>query len=242
MSTAERVVHACGLQRLHDDGPVVVTALTGVDLDVHVGELVTVMGPSGSGKSTLLHLLGGLDVPTAGSVSVAGQDLTQMGRKDRARVRRRTVGYVFQDLNLVPSLRAVENVSLPLDLDGVHPDEARRQALEALKDVGLADLAERFPAQLSGGQQQRVAIARALVGPRRLLLADEPTGALDSVTGEEIMALLRSRVDAGASAVVVTHDARLAAWGDRTVFLRDGAMTDMTRPPTTAEDLLGAEE
>lgn len=242
MSTAERVVHARGLQRLHDDGPVVVTALTGVDLDVHVGELVTVMGPSGSGKSTLLHLLGGLDVPTAGSVSVAGQDLTQMGRKDRARVRRRTVGYVFQDLNLVPSLRAVENASLPLDLDGVHPDEARRQALEALKDVGLADLAERFPAQLSGGQQQRVAIARALVGPRRLLLADEPTGALDSVTGEEIMALLRARVDAGASAVVVTHDARLAAWGDRTVFLRDGAMTDMTRPPTTAEDLLGAEE
>ena len=242
MSTAERVVHARGLQRLHDDGPAVVTALTGVDLDVHVGELVTVMGPSGSGKSTLLHLLGGLDVPTAGSVSVAGQDLTQMGRKDRARVRRRTVGYVFQDLNLVPSLRAVENASLPLDLDGVHPDEARRQALEALKDVGLADLAERFPAQLSGGQQQRVAIARALVGPRRLLLADEPTGALDSVTGEEIMALLRARVDAGASAVVVTHDARLAAWGDRTVFLRDGAMTDMTRPPTTAEDLLGAEE
>nr|WP_149203084.1 ABC transporter ATP-binding protein [Actinotalea subterranea] len=220
------VLSARGLTRVHTGGPVPVTALGGVDLDLRLGELVAVMGPSGSGKSTLLHLLGGLDAPTSGSVMLAGDDLAAMDRAGRARVRRRRVGYVFQDLNLMPLLTALENVALPLELDGVPPKTARREAVEALAQLDVANLASRFPGQLSGGQQQRVAIARSLVGPRRVVLADEPTGALDSVMGEEVMRVLRGRVDAGAAAVVVTHDARLAAWADRTIFLVDGTVVD----------------
>ncbi|WP_154795805.1 ABC transporter ATP-binding protein [Occultella kanbiaonis] len=214
-----------------------VTALDGVSLTVRLGELVAVMGPSGSGKSTLLHMLGGLDIPTAGTVTVAGTELSRASRAQRSRVRRRRIGYVFQDLNLIPSLRAVENVSLPLDLDGVGAREARLAALDALRAVGVDHLAERFPDALSGGQQQRVAIARALVGPRRLLLADEPTGALDSVTGEDVMNLMRDRVDAGAAGVIVTHDARLAAWADRTLYLEDGRVVT-TSAPGEPESLL----
>ncbi|TFV91798.1 ABC transporter ATP-binding protein [Blastococcus sp. CT_GayMR20] len=224
--------------REHLQGDAVVHALRGVDLAVRAGELVAVMGPSGSGKSTLLHVAGGLDTPTAGSVFVEGRDLATLSASQVAAVRRRSVGYVFQDLNLLPSLSAVENVSLPLELDGVRGGMARRAAREALDEVGVGALAGRFPDEMSGGQQQRVAIARALVGPRRLLLADEPTGALDSTTGEEVLRVLRARCEAGAAGVLVTHEARHAAWADRVVFLRDGVVVDQSGPVAGAESLL----
>jgi len=214
-----------GVTRIHGRGAGEVHALRGVDLAVREGELVAVMGPSGSGKSSLLNVAGGLDTPTSGSVRVAGADIARLGARERAAVRRRDVGFVFQDLNLVPALTAVENVALPLELDGIRPGTARADAETALAEVGLLEEADRFPEDLSGGQQQRVAIARALVGRRRLVLADEPTGALDSVTGDAVMRVLRSRVDAGAAGLLVTHDARYAAWADRTVHLRDGLLT-----------------
>ena len=201
-------------------------ALRGVSLAVAPGELVAVMGPSGSGKSTLLNVAGGLDSVTTGGVLVEGVDLAALSLADLAAIRRRSVGYVFQDLNLIPTLTAAENVSLPLELDGRR--RSRHLALSALDDVGVADLADRYPDEMSGGQQQRVAIARALVGDRRLVLADEPTGALDSETGETVLALLRRRVDAGAAGVLVTHEQRHAAWADRVVFLRDGTVVDST--------------
>jgi len=225
-----------GVTRIHGRGAGVVHALRGVDLVVREGELVAVMGPSGSGKSSLLNVAGGLDTPTSGSVRVAGTDIAHLGARERAAVRRRDVGFVFQDLNLVPALTAVENVALPLELDGMRPGTARAGAEAALAEVGLLEEADRFPEDLSGGQQQRVAIARALVGRRRLVLADEPTGALDSVTGESVMRLLRSRVDAGAAGLLVTHDARYAAWADRTVHLRDGLVAG-TDGGGIAEDL-----
>ncbi len=212
--------------RIHGSGATAVHALRGVSLSVAAGELVAVMGPSGSGKSTLLNVAGGLDTVTTGSVRVEGVDLASLSRADLAAVRRRSAGYVFQDLNLIPTLTAVENVALPLELDGRR--RTRHGALAALEEVGVADLADRYPDEMSGGQQQRVAIARALVGERRLVLADEPTGALDSETGEAVLALLRRRVDAGAAGVLVTHESRHAAWADRVVYLRDGAIVDST--------------
>ena len=229
-----------GISRTHGSGVGEVRALRGVDLEVRLGELVTVMGPSGSGKSTLLNIAGGLDTPTAGRVTVAGSDLTRMDVRGRARMRRRSIGYVFQDFNLIPALTAAENVSLPRELDGVATRPARAEALAALEEVGVQDVADRFPDELSGGQQQRVAIARALVGPRRLVLADEPTGALDSVSGEDVMRLLRARVDAGAAGLLVTHEPRFAAWADRTVFLRDGLVVDSTGRAAGPESLLAA--
>ncbi|MEH0840841.1 ABC transporter ATP-binding protein [Micromonospora sp. CPCC 205711] len=226
------------VHRTHGSGPAAVHALRGVSLTVHPGELVAVMGPSGSGKSTLLTLAGGLDRPTAGEVLVEGEPLGSLDRRGLARLRRRRIGYVFQDLNLLGSLTAAENVALPLELDGVRVRPARRAALAALDEVGLTGLGGRFPDQMSGGQQQRVAIARALVGERRLVLADEPTGALDSQTGEAVLHLLRRRVDAGAAGVLVTHEARHAGWADRVVFLRDGVMVDSTAPLAGVEQLL----
>ncbi|AMM22350.1 macrolide ABC transporter ATP-binding protein [Frondihabitans sp. PAMC 28766] len=207
-------------------GETSVTALSGVDLTVSRGELVAVMGASGSGKSTLLTVAGGLTEPTSGEVIVEGHWLSQMGATAIAALRRRSLGFVFQDFNLIPSLTALENVALPLELDGLPSRRARRPALDALAAVELADRAERFPADLSGGQQQRVAIARAVVGGRALILADEPTGALDSTTGEIVLRMLRTRIDAGAGGILVTHDARHAAWADRIVFLRDGRIVD----------------
>jgi putative ABC transport system ATP-binding protein len=224
--------------RVHGAGETEVHALRGVGLGVLPGELVAVMGPSGSGKSTLLNLAGGLDAPTGGAVLVEGVDLGALSRRELAAVRRRSVGYVFQDFNLIPALTAAENVALPRELDGIRLRDARADALAALDEVELVDVADRFPDELSGGQQQRVAIARALVGPRRLVLADEPTGALDSQTGEAVLRLLRGRCDAGASGVLVTHEARHAAWADRVVFLRDGAMVDETGTATPVEALL----
>ncbi|GAA3564718.1 ABC transporter ATP-binding protein [Nonomuraea rosea] len=201
-----------------------VHALRGVSLEVSAGELVAVMGPSGSGKSTLLNLAGGLDRPTSGSVTIEGEDLARV--KDLAGLRRNSVGYVFQDLNLIPSLTAAENVMLPRELDGVRTGRARSEALAVLAEVGAEAVADRFPEELSGGQRQRVAIARALVGDRRLVLADEPTGALDTATGDEILQLLRARCDAGAAVLLVTHEPRYAAWADRVVYLRDGLIVE----------------
>jgi putative ABC transport system ATP-binding protein len=215
------------VHRVHGTGETAVNALDGVSLTVAPGELVAVMGPSGSGKSTLLNLAGGLDSPTSGQVLVDGTSLQSLSRKQLAGWRRKRIGYVFQDLNLIASLTAAENVALPLDLDGVRG--SRRQAEQALSEVDLDGYADRFPDEMSGGQQQRVAIARALIGERRLVLADEPTGALDSRTGETVLRLLRSKVDAGAAAVLVTHDARHAAWADRVVFLRDGVVVDVSQ-------------
>ena len=185
--------------REHGSGETVVHALRGVSLEVWPGELVAVMGPSGSGKTTLLNLAGALDRPTTGDIAIDGVVLGGLKPERLARLRRRRVGVVFQSYNLIPALTAAENIALPLELDG-HPSLAARQDARAvLKDLGLGGLADRFPDQLSGGQQQRVAIARALVGERRLVLADEPTGALDSVTGEEVLGVLRARCDAGAT-------------------------------------------
>ncbi|WP_234331918.1 ABC transporter ATP-binding protein [Streptomyces sp. NRRL S-87] len=222
------VLHLQQLTRVHGSGATEVHALRGIDLAVHPGELVAVMGPSGSGKSTLLTLAGGLDTPTSGRVVVEGTDITTASRKQLAALRRRSIGYVFQDYNLIPALTAAENVALPLELDGTSARRARAAALAALEEMNLPQLADRFPDEMSGGQQQRVAIARALVGDRRLVLADEPTGALDSETGESVLGLLRARCDAGAAGVLVTHEPRFAAWADRVVFLRDGSVVDET--------------
>ncbi|MFG3493112.1 ABC transporter ATP-binding protein [Streptomyces sp. NPDC047972] len=228
MSAQQPVLQLKNLTRVHGAGATEVHALRGIDLAVYPGELVAVMGPSGSGKSTLLTIAGGLDAPTSGQVIVEDTDITTASVKELAALRRRSIGYVFQDYNLIPALTAAENVALPRELDGTSSRKARVEALKALEEMGLGRLADRFPDEMSGGQQQRVAIARALVGERRLVLADEPTGALDSETGESVLALLRSRCDAGAAGVLVTHEPRFAAWADRVVFLRDGAIVDQT--------------
>ncbi|MCU1672902.1 MAG: transporter ATP-binding protein [Frankiales bacterium] len=227
------------LSRVHSAGATAVHALRDVSLTVAAGELVAVMGPSASGKSTLLTCAGGLDMPTSGTVRVEGTCLGDLSRKGLAALRRRAVGYVFQDFNLIPALTAAENVALPRELDGDSARAARVLALAALEEVGIPELADRFPDDMSGGQQQRVAIARALIGDRRLVLSDEPTGALDSETGEQVLRLLRQRCDAGAAGVLVTHEARHAAWADRVVFLRDGRMIDETGPSGSIETLLG---
>ena len=197
------------------------------------------MGPSGSGKSTLLTIAGSLEEPTSGEVVVAGQDLAKLSGNGKARLRRRSIGLVFQDFNLLPGLTAAENVALPLELDGVPARRARQAGLGALESLGLADRASHFPDQLSGGQRQRVAIARAIVGDHQLLLADEPSGALDSANGEAVMRLIQAACQRGMAAVVTTHDAQLASWADRVVVLRDGRVTDRTAPPAGPESLLG---
>jgi len=212
--------------RIHGSGENAVAALKGVSLTLHSGEFVAVMGPSGSGKSTLLNLAGGLDRATSGAVTVEGAALQTLSRSALAQVRRRHVGYVFQDLNLIPSLTAAENAALPLELDGRSPRAARAEAMASLAALDMDRLADRFPDDMSGGQQQRVAIARALVGGRRLLLADEPTGALDSETGDAVLRLLRQRCDEGTAVLLVTHEARHSGWADRVVFLRDGRVSD----------------
>lgn len=211
-----------GVSRTHGTGAMAVRALQDITLQVQAGELVAVMGPSGSGKSTLLNLAGALDKPTAGHVVIDGQDVGLLRAAELAALRRRSLGFVFQDYNLISSLTAAENISLPLELDGMAAGEARSAAIAVLGELDLAGIADRFPDQISGGQQQRVAIGRALVGNRRLVLADEPTGAVDSVTGEQILAVLRARCDAGAAGLLVTHEARHAGWADRVVYLRDG--------------------
>jgi putative ABC transport system ATP-binding protein len=222
----------------YGDGASQVHALRDVSLSVDEGELVAVMGPSGSGKSTLLTIAGSLEEPTSGEVMVDGRLLSTMSANDRARLRRRSIGFVFQDFNLLAGLTAEENVSLPLELDGRPLKPARQMARDALEQLGLADQAARFPDELSGGERQRVAIARAVVGDRHLLLADEPSGALDSINAEAVMRLVRATCHGGVAGVVVTHDAQLASWADRVVFLRDGRVVDQTTPPPPPESLL----
>jgi putative ABC transport system ATP-binding protein len=226
------------VSKIYGEGPTEVHALRGIDLTVDRGELVAVMGPSGSGKSTLLTIAGSLEEPTRGDVLVGGQPVSGMSRDGRARLRRRSIGYVFQDFNLLAGLTAAENVSLPLELDGLGGKSARAAGMQALEELGLADRAERFPDELSGGERQRVAIARAVVGERHLLLADEPSGALDSANAEAVMRLIRIACRRGVAGVVVTHDAQLACWADRVVFLRDGRIVDQTSPPVEPESLL----
>ncbi len=235
------VLEMRAVSRTYLDGGDEVRALREVDLAVEPGKMVAVMGPSGSGKSTLLTIAGALETPSSGEVLVAGQPLSGMSRDDRARLRRRAIGYVFQDFNLLPGLTAAENVALPLELDGLSAGKARVAGLRALEQLGLAERASRFPDQLSGGERQRVAIARAIVGDRRLLLADEPTGALDSANGEAVMRLILTACKGGVGAVVVTHDAQLASWADRVVFLRDGRVVDRTAPRRGPDSLLAQE-
>jgi putative ABC transport system ATP-binding protein len=228
------------VSKVYGSGPTEVRALSNVDLSVERGELVAVMGPSGSGKSTLLTIAGSLEEASSGEVVVDGVDLAAASRTDQARMRRRSIGYVFQDFNLLAGLTAIENVTLPLELDGVRAKNARGAALRAMEELDVADHADRYPDELSGGERQRVAIARAIVGERGLLLADEPTGALDSVNGEAVMRLLRAATQRGVAGVVVTHEAQLASWADRVVFLRDGHVVDQTSAPAGPESLLAA--
>ena len=227
------------VSKVYGRGATEVHALDRISLTVNEGAMVAVMGPSGSGKSTLLTIAGSLEEPTEGEVIVRGAALARMSRNDKARLRRRTIGYVFQDYNLLPGLTAAENVSLPLELDGLPGRKARAAGLAALEGLGLTEEADRYPDQLSGGERQRVAIARAVVGDRRLLLADEPSGALDSGNAESVMRMVHDACkNGGMAAVVVTHDAQLASWADRVLFLRDGRVTDQTAPPASAESLL----
>ena len=230
------------VSKIYGSGQNEVHALRDVDLSVERGELVAVMGPSGSGKSTLLTIAGSLEEATTGQVLVDGIDLATVSRSDQAKMRRRSIGFVFQDFNLLPGLTAIENVALPLELDGVPSRAARAAGLQAMEELGVADHADRYADELSGGERQRVAIGRAIVGKRGLLLADEPTGALDSVNGEAVMRMLRAATQRGVAGLVVTHEAHLASWADRVVFLRDGHVVDQTVAPPGPESLLAAGE
>ena len=234
------VLELHSVSKVYGQGATEVHALREISLAVDAGVMVAVMGASGSGKSTLLTIAGSLDDPTSGDVIVAGAQLASLSRNAKAKLRRRSIGYVFQDYNLLAGLTAVENVALPLELDGVAARKAQATALQTLDDLGLADRAAHYPDQLSGGERQRVSIARAVVGDRQLLLADEPSGALDSTNAEAVMRMVLAACRRGVAAVVVTHDAQLASWADRVVFLRDGRVIDQTSPPPSPESLLEA--
>jgi putative ABC transport system ATP-binding protein len=233
------MLELCGVSKVYGQGAAEVHALRDVSLEVAPGTMVAVMGPSGSGKSTLLTIAGSLEEPTSGQVLVAGQDLAAMSRNGKARLRRQSIGYVFQDFNLLPGLTAAEKVALPLELDGISARKAGEAGLRALDALGLADRASNYPDHLSGGERQRVAIARAVVGDRHLLLADEPSGALDSDNSETVMRMIHTACQQGVAVVVVTHDAQLASWADRVVFIRYGRIVDQTAPAPGPESLLG---
>ncbi len=217
------------LTKTYGTGATVVTALDHVNISIQEGEFVAVMGPSGCGKSTLLHLLGGLDKPSEGYVTIAGHNLSELSDDALTELRRRKIGFVFQFYNLIPVLTAVENAALPITLDGVKLTQAKEKASEWLTRFGLSERLNNRPDQLSGGQQQRVAVARALVAEPNLILADEPTGNLDTRSGDEIAALLREvSKQYGRTVVMVTHDPRIAAYADRIIFLKDGKIVDET--------------
>jgi putative ABC transport system ATP-binding protein len=232
------VLELRSISRSYGQGAAQVDALSDVNLAVEAGELVAVMGPSGSGKSTLLTIAGTLEEASSGEVLIDGVAVSSLSADERAAMRRQHIGYVFQDFNLLAGLTAVENVALPLELDGQARLAARAAAMTVLDGLGLTALADRFPDELSGGERQRTAIARAVAGQRRLLLADEPTGALDSVNGESVLRLLRRACRDGVAGVVVTHDARLASWTDRIVYLRDGRIVDESPAMPGPESLL----
>jgi ABC-type lipoprotein export system ATPase subunit len=234
------VLRARGLRKEYGTGEGLVRAVDEVDLDVAPGETVAVMGPSGCGKSTLLHLLGGLDRPSGGEVSLAGRRIDQIGEKALARMRRTAVGFVFQAFHLMEELTALENVELPALLARRSPRAARRRAVDLLERVGLADRASFLPSALSGGQRQRVAIARALSNEPLVVLADEPTGNLDSTATLDVLRLFESLHSAGQTLVIVTHDARIAATADRLISMRDGAFIDETRLTGGTTGRLGA--
>jgi putative ABC transport system ATP-binding protein len=224
------LVQTENLTKIYGSGETAVTALDNINVKIDAGEFVAVMGPSGCGKSTLLHLLGGLDRPTSGKVLIENVSLGDLNDDKLTELRRRKIGFVFQFFNLIPVLDAIENAALPMMLDGANPSKAKAQAREWLVRVGLENRLRNRPDQLSGGQQQRVAIARALVAEPALVLADEPTGNLDTRAADEIAGLLRQvAAEWGRSVVMVTHDPRIAAYSDRIVFLKDGTMVDETR-------------
>jgi ABC-type lipoprotein export system ATPase subunit len=234
------VLRARGVRKEYGKGEGLVRAVDGVNLEVDPGETVAVMGPSGCGKSTLLHLLGGLDRPSGGEISLAGRRIDQMGEKALARMRRTAVGFVFQAFHLMEELTAVENVELPALLAGRSPRAARRRAADLLDRVGLADRARFLPSALSGGQRQRVAIARALSNEPLVVLADEPTGNLDSTATVDVLRLFESLHRAGQTLLIVTHDERIAATADRLISMRDGAFVDETRLTGGTTGQLGA--
>jgi putative ABC transport system ATP-binding protein len=210
------------VRKTYNSGHLEVEALRGITMDVHEGEYVAVMGPSGSGKSTLMHILGCLDVPSSGSYELAGTDVSAMSETELAEVRNRRIGFVFQGFNLLPSMSALRNVELPLVYAGASRDERRVRAIAALEKVGLADRVEHKPGELSGGQQQRVAVARALVTDPDLILADEPTGNLDSRSSADVLSLFAELHDAGRTIMLITHEADVAEVAQRVVRLRDG--------------------
>ncbi len=217
-----------GVSKTYGKDPTAVHALVDVSFAIEPGEFVAVMGPSGSGKSTLLSMAGGLETPTEGGIHLDGTDLAKLSRSKLAQLRLGRVGYIFQEFNLLPALTAIENTAMPLQLAGRRRADAVAVAGEHLRQIGLGDRLDHYPDDLSGGERQRVAIARALTGGSRLVLADEPTGALDTVNGENVMRSLRQSCDAGAAVVVVTHNPGLASWADRVVFIRDGRLIDTT--------------
>jgi putative ABC transport system ATP-binding protein len=222
-------VQAQQLTKIYGSGATVVTALDHVNLNIKDGEFVAVMGPSGCGKSTLLHLLGGLDKPSEGEVLIAGHNLTDLNDDKLTELRRRKIGFVFQFFNLIPVLSAAENAALPITLDGVKAAEAKEKATEWLTRFGMGDRLQSRPDQLSGGQQQRVALARALIADPELILADEPTGNLDTRASDEIAVLLRDvSKKYKRTVIMVTHDPRIAAYADRIIFLKDGKVVDET--------------
>jgi putative ABC transport system ATP-binding protein len=238
---SKAVVSARDVTRRYGEGETAVDALRGVSLDIVKGQLTAVMGPSGSGKSTLMHILAGLDRPTSGSVSIDGTDITDMGDQELTLLRRNHIGFIFQFFNLLPMLTAEENVTLPLDLAGGKVDKAWIE--EVIAKVGLGDRRSHRPSELSGGQQQRVAIARSLVNRPTVLFADEPTGNLDSNTGEEILRLLRDSVDSyGQTTLMVTHEARASAMADRILFLADGLIVKDLGRASAAEVLAAMNE
>jgi putative ABC transport system ATP-binding protein len=239
-STNGAVVVADDVTRVYGEGDTAVRALRGVSLAIDQGKLTAVMGPSGSGKSTLMHILAGLDKPTSGEVTIAGTPITRLSDTDLTKLRRRSIGFVFQFFNLLPMLTAEENITLPLSIAGERPDAAWFS--ELIDKVGLADRLTHRPAELSGGQQQRVAIARALVSRPTVVFADEPTGNLDSATSGEILELMRESVDVlGQTTVMVTHDARAAAIADRILFLDDGEIV-RDLPRSDQHDVLATME
>jgi len=225
MNANGTIIRMAGIRKVYNTGKVVVEALKGIDLDVHPGEFVAIVGPSGSGKSTLMNLLGCLDTPSDGTYEIGGDNVAGVTRDELAEIRNRRVGFVFQSFNLLPHLSALENVELPMLFGGIAPKERRHRASELLEKVGLGDRLEHKPTELSGGQMQRVAIARALAMNPDMLLADEPTGNLDTSSGTDIMSLFNDLWKSGRTLVIITHDPALAKRASRIVEIRDGRIT-----------------